>query len=195
MLTKKQAESTLKIIFSINMELFNKIDYRIVGTSSSLLQGVNLPCNDIDILVKDRKAVDKFSANMCTYQINKNPYFINYNNGGQYICEIGVNGVIVEMSTCEWETPSEYVETYGVGPWKYFTKVNFDSYEIFGVKNELRLLTELARNRQDRIGPLVQFLINNGANFDLLKSGMVALNIPNEKILEIEALFNHLTNF
>ncbi|SEG76859.1 hypothetical protein SAMN05444920_104424 [Nonomuraea solani] len=62
-------------------------EYRVVGTSAALLQGVHLPVGDIDLLVTRREDVDTFAAALspfpCLYAASWLPeasqYFTNYN--------------------------------------------------------------------------------------------------------------------
>jgi hypothetical protein len=39
------------------------VPYRLVGTAAALLQGVDLPVADVDVLLTDRAGVDAFAAN------------------------------------------------------------------------------------------------------------------------------------
>lgn len=44
-------------------------DYRLVGTAAALLQGVELPTGDVDILVKRREDVDAFAASLVGFPV------------------------------------------------------------------------------------------------------------------------------
>jgi hypothetical protein len=43
------------------------IDYPLVGTGAALLRGVDLPAGDVDILVKERSAVDALGAALAVF--------------------------------------------------------------------------------------------------------------------------------
>jgi hypothetical protein len=43
---------------------------------------------------------------------------------------------------------------------------------------ELRLITELSRNRPDRYQPLIRFMRMQGCDLDLIRRGLVAARLP-----------------
>ena len=73
------------------------IPYRLVGTAAALLQGVQLPCADVDILVKAREDVDAFGATLKAFECLDAPTFLP--DSRQYYANYSVNGVTAESST------------------------------------------------------------------------------------------------
>jgi hypothetical protein len=150
-----------------------QVEYRLVGTGASLLHGVQTMTKDVDLLVKDRDTVDRFGTAMCrhfrclipsTYLTDARQYFSSYE----------VAGIEVEISTVEWETESDGIECLGRGPWEHFQWLPCGIYTVPTVALELRLVSELARGRDDRYNPLIQHMQQHGCNLELVKRGMEA---------------------
>ena len=105
MLNRQQLCETLVTVLDHSVGACAEIDYRLVGTGSALLQGVVLPAGDIDILVKERKGVDAFSAALASFECRFSPAWMP--EAGQYYADYEVDGVGVGVSTVEAETESE----------------------------------------------------------------------------------------
>ncbi|SDJ43978.1 hypothetical protein [Nonomuraea jiangxiensis] len=153
--------------------------YRVCGTSAALLQGVPLPAGDIDILLADREDVDVFAAALssfpCLYPASWIP------ESSQYFTRFAVNGVEVEFSTVETQVDSDGVECAGSGPWRHYVLITCGSHRVPVVRLELRLVTELLRDRADRYGPLLDHLGAHGFDPDLLQRAMNARRIPEHR--------------
>jgi hypothetical protein len=187
MLTKEQLQETILLILDHCIPTCSQMDYRLVGTGAALLQGVQLPTADIDILVKDRESVNTFSSSLSTFKCLFAPNWIKESR--QFYSEYEVNGVGVGISTVEVDTESDGLECVGYGPWKHFTLVPCGPYNIPAVALELRLVSELIRNRPDRYKPLIQHMQVNGCDVELVGRGMVARGLPQD--LQ-EKVFNQL---
>ncbi|MEV0144763.1 MULTISPECIES: hypothetical protein [unclassified Nonomuraea] len=150
--------------------------YRVCGTSAALLQGVPLPVGDIDILLAGRDDVDTFAAALssfpCRYAASWLP------ESSQYFTRFEVNGVDVELSTVERQVDSDAMECVGSGPWQHYVPIACGSHHVPVVRLELRLVTELLRDRADRYDPLLDHMGTHGFDADLLHRAMNAHRIP-----------------
>jgi hypothetical protein len=146
-----------------------QIEYRLVGTGAALLHGVQLPAGDIDILVKEREDVDAFGSALSSFKCLFPPTWLP--EARQYYANYEVNGV-------EVETDSDVLETIGRGPWEHFSLIPCGPYAVPTVALELRLITELARQRPDRYTPIIQFMQVNGCDIELIRRGMEIARLP-----------------
>ncbi|MEV4839120.1 hypothetical protein AB0K05_31795 [Nonomuraea sp. NPDC049486] len=153
--------------------------YRVVGTSAALLQGVHLPVGDIDLLVTRREDVNAFAGALssfpCLYAASWLP------EASQYFTDYDVNGVAVGMSTLEEQVDSDGMECAGHGPWRHYVLIRCGSHRVPVVRLELRLITELLRDRPDRYEPLLDHLGTYGFDPDLLQRAMTARRLPAER--------------
>jgi hypothetical protein len=175
MLNPRQLRDTLVIVLDHAMPACAQVEYRVVGTGAALLQGVSLPTGDVDILVKERASVDTFGSALASFKCLFSPAWIPH--GRQYYAEYEVNGVGVDISTVEGETDSDGIECLGRGPWEHYVLVSCGPYAIPAVALELRLVSELSRNRPDRYAPLIQHMQVNGCDIELVRRGMEARSL------------------
>ena len=73
---------------------------------------------------------------------------------------------------------SDTAECFGRGPWEHFALLPCGRYVAPTVALELRLITELSRNRPDRYEPLVRFMQEHGCDLDYVRRGLVAAGLP-----------------
>ncbi|MEV5895496.1 hypothetical protein [Nonomuraea fuscirosea] len=150
--------------------------YRVGGTSAALLQGVHLPAGDIDLLVSRRDDVDTFAKALSSHPCLHPPAWIPASS--QYFTRYEVHGVQVEISTVEQETDSDAMECIGSGPWHHHVMVPCGPHQVPVIRLELRLATELLRNRPDRYEPLLNHLSTHGFDPDLLHRALTARTLP-----------------
>ena len=148
----------------------DQFEYRMVGTAASVLHGVELPAGDVDFLLRERAGVDGFSRSLAAFKQLIAPHFEE--DGGQYLAAVEIDGVEVEFSTVEFETQSDVIECVGKGPWTHYRHVDCGGVQVPVVALELRLLTELARQRPDRYRPIIQTLQARHFDRDLLLRGL-----------------------
>lgn len=175
MLSRQQLRETLVTVFDHCMPACARIEYRLVGTGAALLQGVPLPAGDVDILVKERKNVDAFGSALASFECRFSPAWMP--EARQYYADYEVNGVGVGISTVEVETESDGLECVGRGPWEHYVLVSCGPYTIPAVALELRLVSELLRDRPDRYTPLIQHMRVSGCDIELLRRGMEARSL------------------
>ena len=152
-LTRQEVARTLERVLEAWQPAF---PYRLVGTAAALLQGVELPARAIDILCRERAAVDQFAAALAPYPALQEPVWLAGDR--QYFCNYDVEGVEVGASTVEIDTGHDTTETFGTGPWRHHVEVPLGDHRVPAVRLELRLATEMLRRRRDRADPLIAFL-------------------------------------
>ena len=171
-LTRERLVRTLSQVLAVWEPAF---PYRLVGTAAALLQGVALPARDIDILCRERPAVDQFAAAMAGFPALQEPVWLAGDR--QYFCNYALAGVEIGASTVEIEVSHDTAETVGAGPWRHFLEVPVGEHRVPAVRLELRLATEILRRRRDRCEPLIAFLRVHGCDTDLLARALVNAGI------------------
>lgn len=169
-LTKNKLSEILPKILKPLLDKEPLLEFRLVGTASALLHGVELPVNDIDILVKDRIFVDLFADIFKENNGFNPPEWIDITK--QYYSTCLIDDIVVGFSTVEIDSNLDTIETFGFGPWKHFSIIELNNLQIPVVKLELRLVTELYRNRKNRIDPIVEYMKRNNYDFALLNRAM-----------------------
>lgn len=176
LLSERRLRQTLITVLDHVQPERAQLDYRLVGTGAALLHGVRLPAADVDILVKERRSVDAFCSALASFRCLEAPAWLAEMQ--QYYGNYDVNGVEVGISTVEIESAADTIETFGRGPWEHFTLLPCGPYLVPTVALELRLITELYRQRPDRYQPLICFLREKGCDVDLVRRGIVAAGLP-----------------
>jgi hypothetical protein len=152
----------------------------IVGTTSSLLRGIELPAGDVDVLARDRDVVDQLAreADRVGARCDAGPQWIDTPFGGQYIADYRVDGVLVEFSTVELSVPepTRLAECTGDGPWLHADAIHVEGYAVPVVASELRLQSEVLRGRADRWIPIALFLADTGYDERLVNEAMVGVS-------------------
>lgn len=175
-LDETRLRQTLIAMLDSVMPACAHIEYRLVGTGAALLHGVHLPAGDVDILVRERHAVDAFASALAGFICLESPAWLPHSQ--QYYVNFDVGGVEVGISTVEVDSATDTIETFGPGPWQHFALLPCGRHTVPTVALELRLITELHRNRADRYEPLIRFLQANGCNIDLIGRGIGAIGLP-----------------
>lgn len=152
------------------------IEFRLVGTGAALLHGVNLPASDIDILARERSDVNALCSSLSAFRCIEPPSRLG--EARQYYANFEVEGIEVGISTVEAEWDSDTRETVGPGPWKHFVHLECGGYAIPVVALELRLITELFRNRPDRYMPIMRFMVSHGCDTGFIRRGMEEAMLP-----------------
>jgi hypothetical protein len=153
-----------------------QIEYRLVGTGAALLHGVELPAADVDLLVKEREDVDAIGAALSAFRCLVAPAWLPETR--QYYGNYEVNGVKVGISSVEIEWEADTIETFGRGPWEHFAPIPCGPYLVPTVALELRLITELFRDRPDRHQPILRYLRTHGCDIELISRGMGVAGLP-----------------
>jgi hypothetical protein len=156
-------------------------DVRLVGTASSLLRGITTPAGDIDILFRDRADVDAwFVVLSADLDVEIPPAWIA--DTQQYFARVHSDGVAIELSTVEIDSDADTMECVGAGPWQYFDLVRCGDGTLPVVATELRLLTEVARFRENRYRPIVDHLRAEGCDIALIRRGLANIGATKEVV-------------
>lgn len=153
-------------------------DYCLIGTAAALLGGVTLEVGDIDLLMRERADVDRFARALAGYPVIASPNWLA--DARQYYAAFEVDGTKVEASTVEWPTDAEALESLGTGPWHHRRAISVGTELVQTVALELRLATELVRDRSERVAALIEWMRHNGFDAELLRSAMAAQHIDTE---------------
>lgn len=145
-------------------------EYRLVGTGAALAQGVQLPAGDIDILAARRGEVDRFAAAMSGFPCLEPPAWLP--DARQYFTRFHVSEIDVEASTVEVPTDTDTFECIGRGPWQHYVDLDLGRHTVPAVVLELRLVSELVRNRPDRYMPLIEHMRSRSADLQLTQRAM-----------------------
>ncbi len=146
------------------------VEYRLVGTAAAVVQGVRLPVGDVDILVAQRGDVERFATALHGWPCLAPPAWLA--DARQYFTRFDVEGVEVEVSTVEWPARTDTFECVGRGPWRHYVRIPIGRHVIPAVSLELRLASELVRNRPDRYLPLIEHMQLHGADVHLVLEAM-----------------------
>jgi hypothetical protein len=146
------------------------LEYRLVGTASALAQGVRLPVGDIDILLARRGDVDTFATALSGFLCLDPAAWMP--DARQYFARFAIDETKVELSTVEASMDIGTHECIGSGPWRHYVRISIGRHVVPVVSLELRLVTELVRNRPDRYTPLIEHLRLNGADLQLVQQAM-----------------------
>lgn len=177
-LDQPRLRETLEKVLEHMASHFEQVNYCLVGTAAAMLHGVPLYAGDVDFLMKERTHVDAFAVALSSFPALTPPTLLE--GAKQYYAAYNVNAIKVEASTVEWTTDSVYIETLEDGPWKYQTLIAVGPYRVPTVALELRLATELLRNRPDRYEPMITWMKQNGCDVDLLSHAMDARRLSPE---------------
>jgi hypothetical protein len=161
-------------------------ELRLVGTASSVVRGIELPANDLDILFHDRSGVDSwFGALSDHLDVDTAPAWIA--DAQQYFARLRLGAVTIELSTVEMESDADTFECFGEGPWRYFDLVPCGDRTVPAVATELRLITEISRGRHDRSGPIVEHLRVVGCDVALIRRGLAHAGVTPDVTRQIIA--------
>lgn len=150
-------------------------DCRLIGTAADLLRGVPIEPGDVDFLMPTRSDVDTFARALAAYRCLSPPTWMPC--CVQYYTAFEVGGVPVDASTVESPSQSTFIEAFGSGPWTHFSEVAVGDTRVAVVAPELRLATELCRDRKDRAEIIARWMRDHGCDTPLLRNAMKARGI------------------
>lgn len=182
-LNEALVRTTLAEVMQAALPVAEHVQYCLVGTAATLLYGITIPAGDIDLLLRDRQDVELFAQALSaipTATCLQPPIW--FPGSRQYFARYEIKGAIVEFSTVEFdvEISNDWQECVGRGPWESPVLIHCGVYQIPTIAIELRLLTELSRQRPDRYNPILEYMCAHPCNIDLVQRGMIAYSIPQE---------------
>jgi len=184
-LDRERLVATLVAVLDRAQKALAPFEWRLVGTGAALLHGVDLPAGDVDILVRERAAVDAFAAAMAPFAWLQPPAWLEVSP--QYYANYDVHGVEVGISTVEVDLDGDHSETLGRGPWQHFVLLPCGPYSVPTVALELRLITELYRRRPDRYRPILAFMGEHGCDLPFIVRAMEAAGLPASARAEVQS--------
>jgi hypothetical protein len=167
---RAELHKTLSLVFQRADPDTSGLKYRLVGTGAALAQGVPLPAGDIDVLVARRSDVDALATALADFPCLTPPIWLA--DARQYYVRFAVEGIDVGFSTVEWPADTDTFECAGSGPWEHYVNIAIGTHLVPAVSLELRLVSELVRNRPDRFRPLISHLRQHGGDLDLVHRSM-----------------------
>ncbi len=168
--------AVLRKVLDATKPLLSPDDYRLVGTAASVLHGAETPARGIDILVRKRESVEDFHLAMAPFKLDLPPTYDPEER--IYWASYFVDGIHVDAACNEYQWESDAVESGGAGPWTHFTSLSWQQRSVPTVNLELRLITEIVRNRPDRYEPLINHMRGKKVDKELIRRGMENRNIP-----------------
>ncbi|MFG1676582.1 hypothetical protein [Micromonospora sp. NPDC049282] len=81
-------------------------------------------------------------------------------------------GVTEPASTVERPADTDTLECIGAGPWQHYVQVQCGKHMVPAVRPELRLVSELYRDRPDRYMPLIDHMRVHGSDLQLVQKAM-----------------------
>jgi hypothetical protein len=81
----------------------------------------------------------------------------------------------------EVTTESDCIEVSGSGPWTHYVGIPVGMHIVPTVRIELRLATELSRDRAEKYKPILDWMTRNGCDRNLLIRAMNARGVPAER--------------
>lgn len=169
-----QGPDELRRLFSLILDQVDPdtlgLAYRLVGTGAALAQGVPLPVGDVDIPVGRRGDVDRFAAGLSGFPCLDAPS--GFPTRDSTSRGSGSTGPMWRSVRSSGKPDTDTFECTGRGPWEHCVRVGFGRHVVPVVRLELRLVSELVRNRPDRIAPLIEHMRVHGADLPLLQRAM-----------------------
>jgi len=183
-LTPELLRQTLTTVLSLATQE-GGFDYRLIGTAADLLRGVPIEPCDVDFLMPTRSDVDTFARALAAYRCLSPPTWMPC--CVQYYAAFEVGAVQVDASTVESPSQSAFIEAFGSGPWTHCSEIAVGNTRVAVVAPELRLATELCRDRKDRAEIIARWMRDHGCDAPLLKNALDARGIDAATQLSVMA--------
>lgn len=174
---RAELERVLSLVLDRIRPIVSSTEYRLVGTAAALVQGVKLPTGDIDILMRKRSDVDQFADALTDFPCLGRPVWLP--RARQYFTHFDVNEIDTGASTVEVPTDAATFECIGSGPWEHYVEIEVGNHVVPVVCLELRLTSELVRDRRDRYSELIEHMRHEGADLQMLRRSMRDRDVSN----------------
>lgn len=188
-------ENALSKICEIYVKSESRMDWILVGSVGSVLQGCDMTPGDIDIYVKDKESVGKFAELLQSLAPHKKQGEKHYENWlssieeptytqtfpsgftwskGRWKIE-GVDVEVVNISNSAGIPDSQIGDGIWEGGkyiWDLYKNVSFGPYTIRTVPLEIQLESNYRRQRQERIDAIIKAMQTCGYNEELLNKAL-----------------------
>lgn len=183
-------------------DLVGSLRFCLVGTASSRVRGIPLPVGDVEFVAADRHTVDalfaRISADLPRLPVEHAAELQKFAGRGRatdlwfYAAAWRVEGVSIGWATCEpvggmprdpmrlsadvraVHVHSDVYECLGRAPWIHSDVVQVGDHAVCCVATELRLVSELVRERGERYDPIFDYLEDRPFDRDLLARAVTA---------------------
>ncbi|MFC4558404.1 hypothetical protein ACFO3D_09285 [Virgibacillus kekensis] len=197
----KNWEAALKQILETYNQSNQNIDWILVGSIGSVLQGCTFSPNDIDLYTKNVEGVHQFAELLDGFSLErKSPYDHNDINWlsskeektftqtfswgfswtkGRWVIK-GAEVEVVSISESAGIPDSfdgDGIWEGGKYIWDLAKKVRIGEYEIPVVPLEIQLESNLRRERFERADEICRVLLQNGYDSDMLKKALSTFNM------------------
>ena len=179
----RQFSDILRDVLDCISTVISAEQYLLCGTAAGLFQGVFQPVRDINLLAKTRTQVDDFSHALRIYPQVEKPIYTESEK--LYRATHLIRGVEVSMTALDTSQEDSENMVTSLSPWDYYTEVKIDSHTIRTEALELRLASEIARERPRHYLPLIKHLQKHGADVDLAQRAMAAKAIANDTMRKV----------
>ena len=188
-------EKALSTICEVFFQKERSLEWILVGSVGSVLQGCEITPGDIDIYVKDQESVGQFAEILQSYSLRSRvgdrhdenwlssvevPIFTQtFLSGftwtkGRWKIE-GVDVEVVNISNSAGIPDSQTGDGIWEGGkyiWDLYKNVSFGPYTIRTVPLEIQLESNYRRQRQERIDAIIKAMQTYGYNEELLKKAL-----------------------
>lgn len=193
-------ENALLKICEIYFKSDSSIDWIVVGSVGSVLQGCDMTPGDIDIYVKEKETVGQLAELLQPFatsekqgdtydehwlsSIEEPTFTQTFPSGftwtkGHWNIE-GVDVEVVNISNSAGIPDSETGDGIWEGGkyiWHLYKNVSFGPYTIRTVPLEIQLESNYRRQRQERIDAIIKAMQTHGYNEELLKKALSSQNL------------------
>lgn len=198
----KSWKSALFKLCEIYFQSDIKIEWILVGSVGSVLQGCEMEPGDIDIYVKDKESVSQFAELLSEFSLpaksekrhvndwlssEEEPIFnqtfpsgFTWTKGRWNVDGFKVEVVhISDSAGIPDSLTGDGIWEGGKYIWSYCKNVKFGEYTIPTIPLEIQLESNIRRKRQERIDSILNTIIKNGCDEELIKKALSSRNITN----------------
>lgn len=193
-------ENALAKVCEIYYKSNKTIDWIIVGSVGSVLQGCKMEPGDIDIYVKDNEGVSQFAEILKEFSLPTKcesrdssvwmssieepvfnetfPFGFSWSKARWKIDGFDVEVVHISNSAgIPDSTTGDGIWEGGQYIWSHSKQVKFGDYSIPVVPLEIQLESNLRRNRQDRVDSIITKLNETGHDKKLIEKALSTKNL------------------
>lgn len=196
----KRWKAALITVCEIYFQSDKKIDWILVGSVGSVLQGCDMKPGDVDIYVKHRDGVSRFAELLDQFSLpsksenrhvndwlssKEEPVFnqtfpsgFSWTKGRWEINDFNVEVVyIADSAGIPDSLTGDGIWEGGQYIWDYMKHVRMGDYIISTVPLEIQLESNLRRERHERIDAILNTLLKNGYDEALINKALSAANL------------------
>ncbi len=170
-----------------------KVGWAVIGSGASTLQGCRLPPADIDILFAEPEGVHQFAQFMSVFAVPRRPregeLWLSsreqpvafeppdpqkevWNFGRWMIADCKIEAAHIARPAGDPSMAQDWICEPGPRIWPHIRHVPFGRYQVPVVPLEIRLGTELLRERKERVDEIVAVLQGQGHDRELLRQAL-----------------------